>query len=246
MADSAYINALPIQPDAPAAAPAIAPDHSLLVRVTHWVFTLSFAGLVISGFGILLAHPHFYWGETGGIGSPTLFSLPFRTRQGGPSGWGRSMHFQSAWLAILTGLLYVISGILSQHFRNRMLPTGSMLGWHSLRGCVADHLRLRHQSESYNLLQRISYLAVVFVLFPLTILSGLAMSPSITSVFPSIVIAFGGFESARTIHFFLANLLVLFVVVHVIMVVVAGFGPRMRAMITGRSNPGASMSQDQP
>ena len=90
----------------------------------------------------------------------------------------------------------------------------------------------------YNLLQRLSYLAVVFVLFPLMIWTGLAMSPAITSVFPFFVTSSAGFESARTIHFFAANLLVLFLLVHVAMVALAGFVSRTMAMITGRVSRG--------
>jgi thiosulfate reductase cytochrome b subunit len=233
MADSTYIPQVAMaasEVEAP-------PRHSLVVRLTHWAFTISFFGLVVSGFAIILAHPHFYWGETGNLGTPALFSLPLPTMLGGPSGWGRYMHFQSAWLAVLSGLVYVVSGVLSQHFRNQLLPARSDLSLRSLRAIFSDHLRFKHSSDdaSYNTLQRIAYLAVVFVLFPLTILTGFAMSPSITSVFPSVVTVFGGHQSARTIHFFLANLLVLFLLVHVAMLVLAGFAVRMRAMIAGQS-----------
>jgi thiosulfate reductase cytochrome b subunit len=143
----------------------------------------------------------------------------------------------------LSGVLYVVSGALSQHFRRDLLPDGGSLSWTSLRNCALDHFRVRRGAQSnsaiddsrYNVLQRLSYLGVVFVVFPFTILSGFAMSPSITSVFPRMVEFFGGHQTARTIHFFLANLLVLFLVVHVTMIVLAGFVPRMMAMITGRS-----------
>ena len=116
MADSTYIPEVVLQ----TSEAETAPRHSLLVRFTHWTFTLSFFGLVVSGFAIILAHPHFYWGETGNILTPPLFSLPLPTMLGGPSGWGRSLHFQSAWLAVLSGLLYVVSGVLSQHFRREL------------------------------------------------------------------------------------------------------------------------------
>jgi thiosulfate reductase cytochrome b subunit len=102
-----------------------------------------------------------------------------------------------------------------------------------------NHLRWKRPAEeeglSYNLLQRLAYLAVIFVLFPLMIWTGLAMSPAIVSVFPWMVEVFGGQQSARTIHFLLACFLVLFVLVHVVMVWRAGFVARVRAMITGRS-----------
>lgn len=233
MADSTYIPQVVMESSEVKALP----RHSLVVRLTHWAFTLSFFGLVVSGFAIILAHPHFYWGEAGNLGTPALFSLPLPTLLGGPSGWGRYMHFQSAWLAVLSGLVYVVSGVLTQHFRHRLLPAPADLSRRNLRAILTDHLRFKRPTDdtSYNTLQRVSYLAVVFVIFPLTILTGFAMSPSITSVFPSVVTVFGGQQSARTIHFFLANLLVLFLLVHIAMLVLAGFAVRMRAMIAGQS-----------
>jgi cytochrome b subunit of formate dehydrogenase len=107
-----------------------------------------------------------------------------------------------------------------------------------------DHLRFKkpppEEAQSYNVLQRLSYLAVVFFFFPLMFWTGMAMSPSVTSVFPFFVTMLGGQETARTIHFFAANLLVLFLLVHVFMVCLAGFTQRMRAMITGRVGGTAS------
>jgi len=104
---------------------------------------------------------------------------------------------------------------------------------------ASNHLHLQRPTEAeaqtYNVLQRISYLTVVFVLFPFMIFSGFAMSPAITSVFPVLVTVFGGHQTARTLHFFAANLLVLFVLVHIAMVILAGFTKRMRAMITGHA-----------
>jgi len=213
------------------------PRHSALVRITHWIFTLSFFGLVVSGFAIILAHPHFYWGETGSIGTPSLFDLPLPTMLNGPSGWGRSLHFQSAWFAVVTGLLYAISGILTQHFRNQLLPARADLSWRSMRTSILEHLRFRRpvEEDSYDVLQRLSYLAVISLFFPLIIITGLAMSPAITSVVPQLVTVFGGQQTARTLHFFLANFLVLFLLVHVAMVTLAGFKDRMRAMVTGRT-----------
>jgi len=90
------------------------------------------------------------------------------------------------------------------------------------------------------LLQRLTYLAVVFFLSPLAVWTGLAMSPGLTSVFPALALVFGGHQSARTIHFFVAFALVLFLVVHIAMVSLAGFRSRVRAMITGRCGPGGA------
>jgi len=210
----------------------------LLVRITHWINTIAFIALAVSGFGIILAHPRFYWGETGAVGTPSLFDLPLPFMLGGPSGWGRYMHFEAVWLCMLNGLLYLISGILSRHFRNNLLPAKGQLAWPFLSRQIADHLRFKRppaeEAFTYNVLQRLSYLAVIFLLLPLMIWTGLAMSPAVVSVFPIFVTSLGGQETARTLHFFAAVALVLFVLVHTLMVCLAGFIPRMRAMITGR------------
>jgi thiosulfate reductase cytochrome b subunit len=180
------------------------PEHSALVRITHWINTLSFFGLVISGFAILLAHPRFYWGETGNVGTPSVFDLPLPFVLTGQTGWGRSLHFLSAWACVLNGAIYVISGFG------------------------------RQRQAVYERAQRLTYTIVVFGLFPAVIWTGLAMSPAITSVVPLLATGLGGQQSARTIHFFVADALFLFLLVHVTMVVRAGFIPHVRAMITGR------------
>jgi thiosulfate reductase cytochrome b subunit len=136
-------------------------------------------------------------------------------------------------------MLYALSGLFTQHFRKNLLPGKAHLAWGSISRVVSNHWRLKRPSEeashSYNVLQQLAYLAVVFVLFPLIVVTGLAMSPAITSVVPALVNVFGGQQSARTIHFFVANFLVLFLLVHVAMVCLAGLRKRVRAMITGHS-----------
>ena len=215
------------------------PRHSAAVRVTHWINALSFIGLVISGGAILIAHPRFYWGEAGGIGTPSVLDLPLPYLKGGPSGWGRNLHFLSAWVCVLNGLFYLISGILKRHFRNHLLPAKSDLTWTSIRRAISDHLRFKplrpETALAYNLLQRLTYLGVVFVMFPLMLWTAFAMSPAIVSVFPFFVTSLGGQETARTLHFFAGDLLVLFLFVHIAMVWFAGFTDRMRAMIIGRA-----------
>jgi thiosulfate reductase cytochrome b subunit len=210
----------------------------VVVRVTHWIHTLSFFALVVSGVAILIAHPRLYWGETGGVGSPALLDLPIPFTFG-HSGWGRYLHFLAAWVAVLNGSVYVLTGMVDQHFRTDMLPSKADLAWRPIWRVVSNHLHLRRpragEFDSYNVLQRLAYLAVVFVLFPLIVLTGLAMSPALTSVVPALVTVFSGQQSARTIHFFVAIVLVLFLVVHIGMVCLGGFKSRMHGMITGQS-----------
>jgi thiosulfate reductase cytochrome b subunit len=246
MADAAWAPSLA----AAARAVAAAPRHSALVRVTHWVTTLCFFALLVSGVEIIISHPRFYWGETGNVLTPPLFILPIPASRAtvptgydfvlaDQNGWSRYLHFQAAWAVVFAGLVYVVSGLRSRHFRKNLLPAGSDLTWKAVSKVLAGHLRFQRPSEaeawSYNVVQRLSYLGVVFVLFPLMLWTGLAMSPAFTGAFPATVTLLGGQQTARTIHFFGTVVLVLFVLVHVAMVCRAGFSHRMRAMITGRA-----------
>jgi thiosulfate reductase cytochrome b subunit len=234
----------------PAPATKLAPRHSALVRVTHWITTLCFFALLLSGIEIVISHPRFYWGETGTNLTTPLFKLHIpSSRRLVPTGynfvmpdangWSRALHFEAAWFAVLTGLLYGIFGLLSGHFRKNLLPGKGDLSWRGFWPGIAQRLRFKRPSEAeastYNLLQRLSYLLVIFVLFPLVIWSGLAMSLGFISAFPWSVNLLGGRQSARTIHFFVSVALVLFLLVHVAMVCFAGFWKRTRPMITGRT-----------
>jgi thiosulfate reductase cytochrome b subunit len=209
--------------------------HATLVRITHWIHTVAFIGLLVSGIAILMAHPRLYWGETGAFGSPALIELPLPHDEY-QSGWGRSLHFLSAWICVLNGAVYATWGFLTFHFRRNLLPKNTDLRSRRFLEVISSHLHLQHpgSEESYNVLQQLSYLIVVFFLFPLMIATGLAMSPAIGSVLPTLVLLFGGHQSARTIHFAATSLLVLFLIIHVAMVWLAGFRDRMRGMITSR------------
>jgi DMSO/TMAO reductase YedYZ molybdopterin-dependent catalytic subunit/thiosulfate reductase cytochrome b subunit len=215
------------------------PRHSAFVRVTHWISTLSFLVLVLSGIAILLAHPRLYWGEAGAVGGPSLIDLPLPFVLAVPiRGPGRYLHFLAAWVIVFTGLVYVTMGIAARHFRKSLLPARDDLTFGAIGSVIRSHLRFERSTDAelatYNVLQRLSYTMVVFVLSPLIIWTGLAMSPAVTSVFPFLVTAFGGQQTARTAHFFVAGALVLFLLVHVAMVCHTGFKRRMRAMIAGR------------
>jgi len=117
------------------------------------------------------------------------------------------------------------------------VPDRAQFAWSSISHVVLNHLRFQRptdkDAESYNVLQRLTYLAVVFVFLPLMIWTGLAMSPALVSVFPFVVTVFGGQQSARTVHFSVAVFLLVFVLVHLVMVGLAGFKVRTRAMIVG-------------
>jgi thiosulfate reductase cytochrome b subunit len=229
---------------------AVPSRHAALMRITHWITALCFLALLVTGAEILLSHPRFYWGETGNDLTKPLFRIPLpASRRLVPTGysytlpdangWSRYLHFQTAWILIFTGLLYVIWGLFSGHFRKNLIPRGADLSWREFWGAISKRLRFARPSEEeawrYNALQRITYLFVIFILFPLIIWTGLAMSPAFVSAFPATVNLLGGQQSARTLHFFVSVALLLFVFVHVVMVARAGFISRVRAMITGRA-----------
>ena len=225
------------------------PRHSAVVRVTHWITTLSFLALLISGAEIVFSHPRFYWGETGNVLTTPLFQLPLPSSRStvptgygyvlpDQNGWSRYLHFQSAWVVVLTGSIYVLAGLFQGHFRRNLLPARRGVSWSAISAVIVQDLGLKRAGEdqawSYNVLQRLTYLVVIFLLFPLVIWTGLAMSPAVAAAFPAAVVILGGQQSARTIHFFVTILLVLFFLIHVAMVSLSGFRKRMRAMILGR------------
>jgi thiosulfate reductase cytochrome b subunit len=222
------------------------PRHAAVVRVTHWITAVAFFALLISGAEIVISHPRFYWGETGNVGMHPLFTIPIpASRNTVPTGyaymlpdengWSRALHFQSAWAVVFTGLVYVLFGLWSGHFRKNLLPAPADRKWHAFWQVIAKCLRRAppDDAHSYNVMQRTAYLIVVFVLFPLVIWTGLALSPAFDAAVPAAVNLLGGRQSARTLHFLISGFLLLFVVIHVTMVVLAGFRTRMRAMITG-------------
>jgi thiosulfate reductase cytochrome b subunit len=222
------------------------------VRITHWLTLIAFLALLLTGLEIVISHPRFYWGETGNVMMRPLFTLPIpSSRDTVPTaykyvmpdqnGWSRYLHFQAAWLAVLTGLLYVLSSLWNGHFRRDIFLSSTQRSWQSVRAVLTRYLRRAPsdptEAHSYNAIQRLAYILVIFVLFPLIIWTGLALSPAFDSAFPFAVDILGGRQSARTLHFFVTIAIALFFVVHVVMVALSGFRPRMRAMITGRAAP---------
>lgn len=150
-------------------------------------------------------------------------------------GAARSWHFFFAWVFAISGAAYLLHGALSGRLRVMMLPTSQDL--RGLGRSVLDHLRLRfdHGAEArrYNVIQKLAYIAVIFGLMPLMILTGLAMSPAMDANFHLLSQMFGGRQSARTIHFLAASGLVAFFLVHIAMVLASGPINGLRAMLTG-------------
>ncbi len=148
----------------------------------------------------------------------------------------RTWHFFFAWVFVLNGIAYLAYSLGSGHVRRDLVPSRG--DWRSIGPSVLDHLRLRHPTgeaaKRYNVLQKLAYIGVIFILLPLIALMGLAMSPWLNALLPGWVDVVGGRQSARTIHFIIAWLLVAFVLVHVFEVIVSGAWNHLRSMITGR------------
>jgi thiosulfate reductase cytochrome b subunit len=238
--------------------------HAGWVRLSHALLASSILALAVSGFVILMAHPRLYWGQTGNDLTPALIELPISRnyKHGGwttpihffsspgsalsadrtfdifnQNAWGRSLHFLSAWLLVLTGCGYFVAGFAGGHLRRDVVPHIPELMPRRLWRDIVAHLHLpmpRAQGgPPYGPLQKLAYAAVVFAALPLMVLTGLTMSPAVTNAYPVLLDAFGGSQSARTVHFFCFLLIVLFLIVHVAMVLLTGFRRQMRAMILG-------------
>jgi thiosulfate reductase cytochrome b subunit len=150
-------------------------------------------------------------------------------------GAGRRWHFAFAWVLVINGLIYLGFAIGTGRTRAMLKPTREEL--RGLGRSVLDHLRLRfahgEEARDYNILQKLAYLAVIFGLLPLMLLTGLVMSPAMYARLPFLAELFGGRQSARTIHFLVASGLVSFFLVHVAMVIAAGPINEMRSILTG-------------
>ncbi|MGH7084230.1 MAG: cytochrome b/b6 domain-containing protein [Acetobacteraceae bacterium] len=212
-------------------------DHPLLALYAiqdaagHWV-----------GMTYLFGHTFVTTGwlglSAGAHGQPVIRGFPSWATIPGPLllALSRRWHFFFAWIFVLNGLAYALYTLLSGHLRRDLMPTCQQA--RHIGRALLDHLRLRfpkgEEARHYNVLQKFSYLVIVFGLGPLMLATGLTMSPWIDAAYPQLLDIFGGRQSARTIHFLGALALVAFVIVHIAMVVLSGPWNNMRAMITGR------------
>jgi thiosulfate reductase cytochrome b subunit len=223
----------------------IAYRHRLPTRLWHWVNALTVFVMLMSGLMIFNAHPHLYWGQYG-----ANFDHPWLTFHGRPiPGWAtipstynlaaaRRWHLAFAWLLSIGLTLFLATSLLNRHAQRDLAPRADEIRpshiWHDIQ----EHARLRFPTGDaalrYNILQKLSYLTVIFVLLPLMVLTGLAMSPSMDAAWPWLLVVFAGRQSARSIHFICAMLLLGFIIVHLVMVVLAGPINEIRSMITGR------------
>lgn len=214
--------------------------HPVVVRLTHWTNVVAVLVMLTSGMQIYNAHDSLDWGQQSNFADPWLAFGKFPDWMTLPPyqdlATGRRWHLFFAWVFLINGLIYVLYGLLSRRLGRRLIPDAE--GLRSIGATIREHAKFHfHKGEEarrYNVLQQLTYLAVIFVLLPLLILTGLTMSPGFNAIAPQLLDVFGGRQSARTLHFFSAAGLVGFIVLHVALVVLAGFWNNMRSMITGR------------
>jgi Ni/Fe-hydrogenase b-type cytochrome subunit len=223
--------------------------HRLSTRLWHWVNAVAVIVLLMSGLMISNAHPRLYWGHYGANLDPAWLDLRDWLPGGRFPGWatipssysladGRHWHLAFAWVLAFGLLGYLVVSLINRHIqRDLRLQKGELAPAH-LWEDVKHHAQLKFPTGAaalkYNTLQKLTYIAVIFVLLPLMIVTGLCLMPGMAPVMDWAIDLFGGRQSARSIHFIAAGLIALFIVVHLTLVVLAGPYNEIRSMITGR------------
>jgi thiosulfate reductase cytochrome b subunit len=199
--------------------------HALSTRIWHWINALSLAILFMSGLNISNAHRHLYWGQWGFSPKDAWFHV-IRF-----PGWAtipdyyslavaRQWHVLFAWVFALSLLLFMLTALLNGHFRRDIVTSPRDWRPAAVWADVRAHLRLRfdHAGAKYNFLQKAAYGGVLFILLPLMVFTGMAISPGMDAAWPFLLDVFGGRQSARSIHFIVAWSLFAFAVLHVLLV----------------------------
>lgn len=226
--------------DAP---PQIIYRHRLVTRIWHWINALSVIVLIGSGLTISNAHKYLYWGQAGANPRDAWLHLPrFPGWLTIPSTYSlsgaRIWHLFFALVLAFGLLVYLGWSLANRHIQRDLRVRKAELEPAHLVEDAKAHLNLRfHDPQNpaaYNIFQKLSYVAVLFVLLPLIIFTGLALSPGMDAALPWLTDIFGGRQSARSIHFITMTLLALFTIVHLALVILAGPLNEVRSMITGR------------
>ncbi|SEI73719.1 Ni/Fe-hydrogenase, b-type cytochrome subunit [Sphingomonas sp. OV641] len=216
--------------------------HRFTTRLWHWINAVAIIILIGSGLGISNAHPRLYWGSYGANFDPAWLELPrFPAWLTIPASYNlaisRRWHLFFALVLGFGLLAYMVVSLLNRHFARDLRVRRRELSRVHLLADLRAHLSLRFHDPAhptaYNIFQKLSYVAVIFVLLPLVILSGIALSPGMNAGFPWLLDLFGGRQSARSIHFLCMVGLALFTLVHLTLVILAGAINETRSMITG-------------
>lgn len=217
--------------------------HRLATRLWHWVNAVAIVILIGSGLGISNAHPRLYWGRYGANFDHAWAQLPrFPAWLTIPANYNlaisRRWHLFFALVLAFSLLAFMIVSLLNRHFQRDLRVGRRDVSATHLAADVRAHLAFRFHDPAapgdYNVLQKLSYVLVIFVLLPLVIATGITMSPGLNAAFPWLLEILGGRQSARSIHFLAASGITLFVIVHLVLVILAGALNEVRSMITGR------------
>lgn len=245
MDDNSVIDTPPEAEPPPEPARRIAYRHRLPTRLWHWVNAIAVFVMLMSGLMIFNAHPHLYWGKYGANFDHSWLSFHGRPIPGWatiPSTYNlaaaRRWHLAFAWLLVLGLLLFVLTSLVNRHAQKDLRPTCDEVRPGHIWQDIREHAQLKFPTGDaalkYNILQKLSYVAVIFAFLPLMILTGLAMSPGMDAAWPWLLDLFGGRPSARSIHFIVAMAILAFIIVHLVMVMLAGPINEIGSMITDR------------
>jgi Ni/Fe-hydrogenase b-type cytochrome subunit len=214
--------------------------HRLSTRIWHWINAVTVFVMLMSGLTISNAHPWLYWGDYGFAPSTAWLALPrFPGWMTLPTTYNlavaRHWHLAFAWVFAIGLLIFMIRSLINGHFRGDVALSKDEVAPKHLWADIRKHARLDfHDPQGrYNPLQKITYVLVLFIMLPLLILTGLTLSPGMNAAWPWLLDLFGGRASARSIHFIAATGIGLFIVVHLILVLLAGPINEIRSMITG-------------
>lgn len=217
--------------------------HRLSTRLWHWTTALAVIVLLGSGMMIFNAHPRLYWGNYGANFDTAWLELPrFPGWATIPSYYSlsgaRRWHLFFALVLAFALLLYMAWSLANRHFQQDLRVRRAELAPRHLWDDFKAHLALRfHDPDNpgaYNIFQKLSYAGVIFVLLPLLILTGLALSPAMDAAWPWLSAMWGGRQSARSVHFIAAAGIALFLLVHLTLVILAGPVREVGSMLTGR------------
>ncbi len=210
--------------------------HRLSTRIWHWVNAVTILVMIMTGLTISNAHPRLYWGHYGSWSDAAWLEVPkFPGWMTIPTTYNlalaRNWHLTFAWIFAFGLLVYLIAILFNGHARKGLnLPKIQDIGPE-----IKHHARLNFGDErfGYNGLQRLTYAAILFILLPAMILTGLSLSPGMNAAWPWMIDLLGGRQSARSIHFIAASGIVAFIVLHIALVLLVGPIRHIRAMVTG-------------
>ena len=232
-------------------------DFPLWLRAAHFFNFLFLSVLVRSGLEILSAHPRFYWNDHCTPGSEWLkftkklrpkdqlwcasdeevsFSSAIALPGHANLGLGRHWHFLADFAWLLTGLAYVAMLFVTPEWR-RLIPVSWQIvpdAWHALLSYLSFHMV--EAPGAYNALQQLTYAAVIFCLAPLSIATGIAMSPAVAARFPWYIKIFHGRQSARSLHFLALCAFLVFFISHVAIVALHGFRTELARIVLGQTH----------